>query len=157
MTPDEVAEIFTAANAAYESVSGTPTYTDIDRFDEKINTILVELPRDHDGDEYGMLYLSQDPNEYSTITGESTLEKIGKITACDDSIDSSASEADRKKAEASWKVQLNDSKVESAAERGAKKMLLSTFKDTCTNKLKHPIKIYAGVSYYQLIQHLRKN
>ena len=44
MTPDEVAEIFTAANAAYESVSGTPTYTDIDRFDENINTILVEIP-----------------------------------------------------------------------------------------------------------------
>ena len=157
MTPDEVAEIFTAANAAYESVSGTPTYTDIDKFDEKINTILVEIPRDHDGDEYGMLYLSQDPNEYSTITSGSTLEKIGKITAYDDSIDSSSSEADRKKAEASWKVKLNDSKVEAAAERGAKKMLLSTFKDTYTNKLKHPIKIYAGVSYYLLIQHLRKN
>ena len=74
-----------------------------------------------------MLYLSQDPNEYSTITGGSTLEKNGKITAYDDSIESSTSEADRKKAEASWKVKLNDSKVESAAERGAKKILLSTF------------------------------
>ena len=62
MKPDEVAEIFTAANAAYESVSGTPTYTDIEKFDEKRNTILVEIPRDHDGDEYGMLCLSQDPN-----------------------------------------------------------------------------------------------
>ena len=78
MTPDEVAEIFTAANAAYESVSGTPTYTDIDRFDEKTNTILVKTPRDHDGDEYGMLYLSQDPNECSTITGGSTLKKLAK-------------------------------------------------------------------------------
>ena len=55
MTPDEVAEIFAAATAAYESVSSKPTYADIDRFDEKINSILVELSRDHDGDDYGML------------------------------------------------------------------------------------------------------
>ena len=68
MTPSEVAEIFTAANAACEILSSTPTYTDIDRFDEEINTILVELPRDHDGDEFRMLYLRQDPNEYNKIT-----------------------------------------------------------------------------------------
>ena len=62
----------------------------------------------------------------------------------------------RKRAEVVWKVKLNDSKVEAAAERGAKKMLLATFDDTYTNKLKHPIKLYAGVTYFQLIQHLRK-
>ena len=45
MTPDEVAEIFAAENVAYETVSSTPTYDDIYRFDEKINTTLVELPR----------------------------------------------------------------------------------------------------------------
>ena len=151
MTPDEVAEIFTAANAAYESVLSTPTYADIDRFNEKINTILVELPRNNDRDEYGMLYLSQDLSEYSTITGGSTLDKIRKITAYINSIVSTTTETNRKKAEASWKVKLNNSNVEAAAERGAKKMLLLTFKDTCTNKLKHPIKICAGVSYYQLI------
>ena len=140
MTPDEVAEIFAAANAAYETVSSTPNYANIDRLDEKINTILVELPREHDGDEYGMLYLSQDPSEYSTITGGSTLINIGTISACDNSIDSSNSDAERKKAEALWKVKLNDSEVEAETERGAKKMLLSTFNDAHTNKVKHPIK-----------------
>ena len=128
MTPDEVAEIFAAVNAAHEILSSTPTYADINRFDEKINTILVELPREHDEDEYGILYLSQDPNEHSTITGGLTLSKIGKLTAYDDSIDSSASEAERKKAEVLWKVKLNDSKAESTAERGAKKMLLATLR-----------------------------
>ena len=54
-------------------------------------------------------------------------------------------------------MKLNDSKVEAAAECGAKKILLLTFKDTYTNKLKHSIKICVSVSYYQLIQHLRKN
>ena len=34
-------------------------------------------------------------------------------------------------------------------------MLLSAFQDTCTNKLKHPVKICAGVTYFQLINHLR--
>ena len=106
MTPDEVAEIFTAANAAYESVSSTPTYADIDRFDEKINTILVELPRDHDEDEYGMLYLSQDPNEYSTITGGSTLTNIGTLSAYDDSVDPINSDTERKRAEVLWKAKL---------------------------------------------------
>ena len=92
-----------------------------------------------------MLYLSQDPSEYGTITGGYALTNIGTLSAFDDSIDSSNSDAERKKAEVLWKVRLNDSKVESVAESGAKKMLLATFNDTCSNKLKHPIKIYAGV------------
>lgn len=32
---------------------------------------------------------------------------------------------------------MNDNKVELAAERGAKKMLLAVFDDTCTNNLKY--------------------
>ena len=58
MTPGEVIEIFAAATTAYESVISKPTFTDIDRFDDKINSILVEITRDYGGDEYGMLYLS---------------------------------------------------------------------------------------------------
>ena len=46
MTPDEVIEIFAVALAAFESVSSKPTYADINRFDEKINSILVESPRE---------------------------------------------------------------------------------------------------------------
>ena len=57
MTPDEVSEIFTSATASYKIVSSKPTYTDIGKFYEKINSILLELQRDHDGDEYGLLYL----------------------------------------------------------------------------------------------------
>ena len=104
-----------------------------------------------------MIYLSQDPSECITIVGESMLTKIGTLSSYDDSIDSSNSDAERKKEELVWKVKLNDSKVESAAERGAKKILLETFNYTYTNKLKHPIKTHAGVSYFQLIKHLRKN
>ena len=111
MTPDEMTEIFTAATAAYETVNSKPTFADIDIFDEKLNSILVELPRDHDGDEYGMLYLSQDPTEYSALTGGSTLTKIGILAAYDDSIDASASDAEIKRAEVLWKVKLNDSKI----------------------------------------------
>ena len=154
MTPDEVAEIFATATAAYEIVTSKLTYTDIDRFDEKINSILVELQRDHDGDEFGLSYLGQDAGKCNTLTG-SSFSKIGKLAAYDSRIDSSGTETDRKKAEAIWKVRLNDSKVEAAAERGAKKMLLSVFDDACTNKLKHHIKTYAGVSYLKLIEYLR--
>ena len=58
MTPDEVIEIFAAVTAAYESVISKSTFTHIDWFDDKVNSILVEITRDYDGDEYGILYLS---------------------------------------------------------------------------------------------------
>ena len=103
-----------------------------------------------------MLYLSQDATEYGTITGRSTLTNIGTLSAYDDSTCSSNSDTERKKAEVLWKVRLNHSKVEVATEREAKKMLLATFDETYTNKLTHPIKLYAGVSHFQLIQHLYK-
>ena len=77
MTPDEVSEIFTNATASYETVTSKPTYTDIGKFDEKINSILVELQRDYDGDEYGLLYLGQEASNYNSIT-ESSLTKIEK-------------------------------------------------------------------------------
>ena len=157
MTPDDVIEIFAAASAAYESVSSKPTYTDIDRFDKKVNSILVESPREYNGDEYGMLHLSQDPSECSTLTGRSALAKIGKLAAHDSSINANASDAERKQAEVLHKVKLNDSKVEAAAKEGAKKMLLSTFDYVYANKLKHHIKLYAGASCFELIDHLRKN
>ena len=150
MTPDEVAEIFSTATAECGSVTSKPTFTDIDRFNEKVNSMLVELPRDHDGDEHGLLYLSQDASKHNAIAG-SRLSKIGTLDAYNSSIDPQASETEHKKSEAVWKVKVNDSKVESAAERGAKKMLLAVFKDTCTNKLKHLIKLCAGVSYFKLI------
>jgi len=35
-------------------------------------------------------------------------------------------------------------------------MLLTAFNDTYTSKLKHPIKLYARVSYFELINHLRQ-
>ena len=60
MAPDEVAEIFAATNAASRSVSSKPTYANVDKFDEIVNEFLVELIREQDGDEYGMLYLSQE-------------------------------------------------------------------------------------------------
>ena len=62
----------------------------------------------------------------------------------------------RKWAEVLWKVKLNDSKVEAAAERGAKTILIATFDDTYSNKLMHPFKLYAGVAYFKLVQHMRK-
>ena len=109
MTPDTVAEIFTATNAAYEAVSSKPTYADIDKFDETVNALLVELIREHDGDEYGMLYLSQDPSQYHGLTG-SNLKRIGSIAAYDETIDVDATELVRKRAEVVWKVKVNDSK-----------------------------------------------
>ena len=69
MTSDEVAEIFAATKAAYETVSSKLTYANIDKFDETVNVLLVELIREQDGDEYGMLYLSQDPSQYHDLTG----------------------------------------------------------------------------------------
>ena len=77
-----------------------------------------------------MLYLSQDPSEHGNITGGSTLTNIGTLSAYDDSIYSSNSDAERKKAEVSWKVRLNNSKIEAEAEHGAKKMFLAIF--ACT-------------------------
>jgi len=62
----------------------------------------------------------------------------------------------KKKAEAQWDIRVNDSKVEATAERGVKTMLLTVFDDTYTNKLKHPIKLYAVVSYFELRNHLQK-
>jgi len=35
-------------------------------------------------------------------------------------------------------------------------MLLTVFDDAYMSKLKHPIKLYAGVSYFELINHLRQ-
>ena len=98
-----------------------------------------------------MLHLSQDLSECSILTGGSTLSTIGKLTVCDSSITSSGSDVECKKAEVLCKVKLNDSKVEAAAERGAKKMLLSAFDDTYANKLKHHIKSHASALHYQLI------
>jgi len=103
-----------------------------------------------------MLYIRQDPSEYNSITG-SSLSKINKLPAYDTNIDNAATKAVRKKAEAQWDVRVNDSKVEAAAERGAKTMLLTIFDDTYMNKLKHPIKLYARVLYFKLINHLQKN
>ena len=46
MTPDEVAEIFATTNTAYGSVSSKPTYANVDKFDETVNELLVELIRE---------------------------------------------------------------------------------------------------------------
>ena len=97
MTPDEVEEIFYAANAAYETVTSKPKYDDINRFDEKIDSILVEMHREQDEDEHGMLYLIQETSEYSNVTGGSTLTKFRTLSAYDDSIDSSNSYSEHKK------------------------------------------------------------
>jgi len=57
MTPDKIADIFATATSAYRTIHHKPTYLDITKFDETVNAILVEIPRDHDGDEFGMLYI----------------------------------------------------------------------------------------------------
>ena len=54
MTPNEMVEIFAAANAAREIVKSKPTYADVDKFDEIVNELLVELIREHDEDECRM-------------------------------------------------------------------------------------------------------
>ena len=97
MTPDEVIEIFAAATAAYESVTSKPAFTNIDQFDDKVNSILVEITRDHDGDEYSMLYLSQHLNKYNSIIGRSILSKTGALAAHNTNIGSTTSDAERKK------------------------------------------------------------
>ena len=97
MTPDEVEEIFYAANSEYETVNSKHTYDDIDRFDEKMNSILVELHQEQDEDEHGMIYAIQETSEYGNVTGGSTLTKFGTLSAYDDSIYSSNSYSERKR------------------------------------------------------------
>ena len=70
------------------------------------------------------------------------LTNISTLLAHDNSINLMGSKATQKKVEVLWKIKLNNSKVEAAAERGVKKMLLSFFDNTCTNKLKHTKTIY---------------
>ena len=60
VTPNEVAEIFAAGNAAPETATSKPICAGIDMFDETVSAFLVELVREHDEDEHGMLHLSQD-------------------------------------------------------------------------------------------------
>ena len=60
--------------------------------------MLAELIREHDGDEYEMLYLSQDSSKHSTITG-SNLSNIGTIGAYDNSIATDTTGLVRKRAE----------------------------------------------------------
>ena len=98
MIPNEVVEIFTSVTAVYGIVTSKSTFTDIDRFDEKINSILVELQRDHNRDEYRLLYLSQNLREYNSLIGL-ILTKIGTLATHDISIDTTASEAIHKKVE----------------------------------------------------------
>jgi len=69
---------------------------DITKFDEMVNAIFVEIPTDHDGDKFGMLYIGQDSSENNSITG-SSLSKIGKLPTYDTNIDDVATEAVRKK------------------------------------------------------------
>ena len=157
MTPDEVADIFAEATAAHETITSKPNYADTDKFDEKVNYMLVELIREHDGDEFGILCLRQDVSCYSTITGGSTLTKIGSIASYDRSIDKDANSSERIRAEVTWKVKINDSKVEASAESAAKKIMLATFDDAYANRLKHHIKLCSGITYFQLIQHLIKH
>jgi len=92
MTPNEIADIFATATSAYQTITHKPTFEDITKFDETVNAILVEIPRDHDGDEFGMLYIGQDPLEYNSIT-RSSLSKIGKLPTYDTNIDDAATEA----------------------------------------------------------------
>jgi len=96
MTPDEIADIFAMATSAYQTINHKPTFVDITKFDETVNAILVEIPRDHAGDKFRMLYIRQNPLEYNSITG-SSLSKIGKLPAYDTNIDDAATEAVRKK------------------------------------------------------------
>ena len=79
------------------------------------------------------MYLSEYLREYNTLIGL-TLINISTLAAYDNNIDIMATEALHKKAEVLWKVKLNESKVEAATKRGAKKMLLSVFTDIYTNK-----------------------
>ena len=58
MTPDEVADIFGAANEVHETVTSKPTHTDTDEFGEIVIAFLVELIREHDGYEHGISCLS---------------------------------------------------------------------------------------------------
>ena len=74
-----------------------------------------------------MLCLSQDPTECGTVTISSVLSSIGALLAFDDSMDSSDSDVKCKNKEVPQKVRLNDRKVESASDRGAKKLMLATF------------------------------
>ena len=104
MTPDEVAEIFAEATASCETVTIKLTYADIDKFDEIVNSMLLELIREQDGNEFGMLCLSQDPYDYSTITGGSKLTKIGSIADYENYIDNDAKSAERIRAEVAWKA-----------------------------------------------------
>ena len=120
-----------------------------------MNALLVELVREHDGDEYGMLYLSQDTSKYYALTGSNT-SKIVAISACDNEIDAEATYLERKRAELLWKVKINNSKLEAAAGRGAKQLLLATFDASYTNTLKYPIKLHAGVTYLKLVQRMSK-
>ena len=70
-----------------------------------MNTILVEMPRDSDGDKYGMLHLSQPVEECSTLTRRDLL-LLGKQVTYHSSIISKVTGGLRKKQEVEWKDKL---------------------------------------------------
>ena len=105
MTPNETAEIFKAATAAYHKINRKLTCFDVSDFDEKVNAMLVEMPRDADGDEYGILCLNQLLNELNALTG-STLARIGKLPIYNSSITFDATEGTQKSMRLSRKRNL---------------------------------------------------
>ena len=78
MTPDEVAEIFVATSSVHGNINHKPTFVDITKFDEKLNSLLVEIRQYHDGGEFRMLRLRQEPSNHNAIS-ESNISKVGKL------------------------------------------------------------------------------
>ena len=60
-----------------------------------MNALIVELIREHDVDEYGILYLSQDPSTCNSLTGPNT-SKIGALAAHNNDIDLEATDLEGK-------------------------------------------------------------
>ena len=96
MTPDEIAEIFYNATKTYGKVIRKPTLADVWKFDKTVNSLLVEIRRDEDVDDYGLLNLREDPFEYHTITGR-VISRLNNLPAYDASIDSKDTDGERKK------------------------------------------------------------
>ena len=116
-------------------------------FDEKANSMLIEIPWDNDGDECGVLCLSQPVEDCNTLTG-SDLTRLGNLATFGSSFASEEMEGIRK----NWfecKEKLNDSKVESKVERGTKIMLLNVFEDACaknSNMMSNNVQVFLTFS-----------
>ena len=152
---EEIRARFDAARENFEIDDGQPSESYISKIVEELGGILFTIRYDSERGQDNLIGIVIPQSEYTTRYNR-VFQRPTRPAVYDDTISDGPVTNSVRKAEAKWRAKIHDWELYDVAEDESRRFIMDSVNEVWIAELKQKVTVYAEVTAYEMLEHLRK-